>query len=69
MAEALQKPAKASRHCRHYSYQLGEKLGPTCAQGCDLNVPGSIRPCMPESTGPCTLREEYTTAERAAWDE
>jgi hypothetical protein len=24
---------------------------------------------MPEATAPCTLREEYTDAERAAWNE
>lgn len=43
--------------------------GPVCAIGIDLNPPGAARPCMPEPKegAACSQREEYTEAEREAW--
>lgn len=65
-----ERPLRATHHCRHYSYDRGTDWldgGPRCARGLDLNVPGSSACCMPAPNGPCTLREEYTDDERAAW--
>jgi hypothetical protein len=82
----MDKPARASRHCRHYSYERdrrgillgGRGGGPLCARGVDLrSEPGGSVPCMPPALPgekpsfrpcePCALREEYSEAERAAW--
>ena len=69
----VDRPVRASRHCRHYSYERGFSGGPHCAKGVDLSAPGSEAPCMPDPetwrtyTGPCPQREDYTDAERAAW--
>lgn len=63
-------PMKASKHCRHYSYNLrdlGDGRGPRCGLGKDLTDPVATRPCMPEPNAACDGREEYTDAERAAW--
>lgn len=71
MPKAFELPLHASNHCRHYSYERGKNWldgGPRCARNLDLTVPGSSGCCMPEPRGPCTLREEYTDAERAAWE-
>jgi len=77
----IDKPAHATRHCRHYSYVMtvkDEPQGPQCACGIDLREkPGASQVCMPpnvdlrkgEQHEPCAWREEYTDAERAAWEE
>lgn len=65
------RPPHATKHCRHYSYERGKTWldgGPRCAKGLDLTVPGSTGCCMPEPRGGCTLRAEYTQAERDAWE-
>lgn len=70
------RPLRATRHCRHYSYDKGAFLsgcGARCAKGVDLSEPGSIGRCMPDPTtrksysGPCPQREDYTGDERAEW--
>jgi hypothetical protein len=64
-------PLRATMHCRHYSYERGVLLhGPKCAQGIDLSAPGAGRMCWPEADvgQPCAVREEYTDAERIAWE-
>jgi hypothetical protein len=61
-------PERATRHCRFYSYELG---GPCCAGGILLTGPGDAMKCMPpvaQQGATCDFREEYTDAERAAWD-
>lgn len=63
----IDKPPHASKHCRHYSYDL-EKGGAQCAKG--VNLFGSVKACMPDYVGkPCVLREEHTAEEHAAWNE
>lgn len=61
-------PPKASHHCRHYNYVPGD--GPQCALGMLTNLPKATLPCMPPPSqrGTCSGREEYTDAERAAWE-
>jgi hypothetical protein len=67
------RPPHASEHCRHYSYKRPFTLpdsGPCCALGIDLSAPGASFVCMPEKgkiAQACQRREEYTDAERAAW--
>ncbi|AGH58064.1 hypothetical protein RHWG_00043 [Rhodobacter phage RC1] len=67
------RPVRATKHCRHYSYDLGakvEKQGPRCALEVDLSFPGSSQMSMPQGglpRGLCSQREEYTDEERAAW--
>lgn len=63
-----ERPIRASKHCRHYSYTPGFNGGPRCARGIVLEGTGCVLPCLPEPRGkPCLLREEYTDAEREAW--
>lgn len=77
----MDKPLKATRHCRHYDYVRSpdkEKDGPQCACGIDLREkPGATQPCMPPNVvfdrnapqpEPCVWREEFTDAERDAWE-
>lgn len=58
-------PLRATRHCRHYDYQVGK--GPKCAAG--IVMDGPVLHCLPDAAKPstCALREEYTDEERAAW--
>ena len=69
---AFDRPLRATRHCRHYSYVLPITLpnsGPHCAAGIDLSGVGMLAtPCMPDATASCAKREDYTDAERAAWE-
>jgi hypothetical protein len=66
--EAGARPIRATNHCRHYSYERGLKGGPRCARGVVLEGAGCVLPCLPDPSGtPCSLREEYTDAEREAW--
>lgn len=73
-------PLRATYHCRHYSYEntglagwrAGNHGGPACARGVDLRTePGAALKCMPQESGrscpPCSLREDFSDAERAAW--
>jgi hypothetical protein len=76
------RPPHATHHCRHYSYVRDvssiDKQGPHCACGLDLREkPGASQVCMPPNVEldrkapppePCDWREEYTDAERAAWE-
>lgn len=65
------KPPHATEHCRHYSYDRGANWldgGPRCAVGLALKEPGAAGKCMPSPRGECAKREEYTEAERNAWD-
>lgn len=71
-----QKPPRASKHCRHYTYRhagldgirRGDLGGPACARGIPLGEPRATNACMPEPVGStCSQREEYTEAERQAW--
>jgi hypothetical protein len=72
---AFNRPLRATHHCRHYSYERGmnwKDAGPRCAAGVDMSDPTSVVACMPPDgvtvvTNPCPWREEYTDAERAAW--
>lgn len=64
----MERPLRATKHCRHYSYFRGGTLrdsGPRCAAGCDVS--GPVNACMPSPTEVCAKREDYTEAERAAW--
>lgn len=74
----MDRPLRATHHCRHYSYArgkdwvLGEGSGPRCAVGCDLSDPMASNACMPDATmrdrvPPCPRRADYTDDERAAW--
>ncbi|MGY3588012.1 hypothetical protein [Bradyrhizobium sp. USDA 4350] len=68
----MDRPLRATFHCRHYSYVGGMQGGPRCARDADLTAPLATKPCMPGAspkTPPdgCKLREEYTDAEREAW--
>lgn len=54
----------ASRHCRHYSWDIG----PRCAVGVDIDRPMGTLPCMPAGVVqkpfvPCPKREDYTPDE------
>lgn len=67
-------PARASAHCRHYSFDVRNFLeggGPRCARGIDLSGSGMPKRCMPkgpsDNFSPCGEREEYSDAERLAW--
>lgn len=67
----IDRPLRATYHCRHYSYEGGMKGGPLCAAGVDLRAPGiNVLPCMPKDKErpPCDKRAEYTDDERAAWE-
>lgn len=71
------KPPHASKHCRHYSYNLGAPglgfrdpdSGPKCAAGILFGAGVGTGPCMPGPVGVCYSRAEYTAAEHAAWAE
>jgi hypothetical protein len=70
----MDRPLRASFHCRHYSYEGGLSGGPRCARGIDLSAPAATRPCMPGDRpgqkpvgDQCSSREEYTDGEREAW--
>ena len=71
----FKKPPKASKHCRHYSYDLAvvDAGGPCCAKGIDLSGPGASSVCMPKpfegfpDKRACKKREEYTAVERDEW--
>lgn len=82
MADVIERPLRATHHCRHYSYRntglaglrSGDHGGPQCALGIDLSAPAASKPCMPAGTFPalpgdtqCASREDYTDAERAEW--
>lgn len=73
MLTKFERPPRATKHCRHYSYERGKNYldgGPRCAVGIDLSAPGASFVCMPdkaETRCPCPKREEYTEAEREAW--
>jgi hypothetical protein len=66
MAIRTTRPIRATWHCRHYSYEPGPGGGPRCALGADQSA--GVQPCMPKPRGECPKREEYTDAERAAWE-
>jgi hypothetical protein len=62
-------PPHATKHCRHYSFeraQRWEDSGPRCAMG--LTVDLGLRRCCPDPSITCGDREEYTDAERVAWE-
>lgn len=62
----INRPIRATHHCRHYSYQDG----PCCAQGHPFMVGEAMRRCMPLKDGnqsTCQMREDYTDVERAEW--
>jgi len=66
----MDRPLRATKHCRHYSYDRGETFlsgGPKCALGIDLSEPRACNPCMPAPIAPCDKRADYTDEERAAW--
>lgn len=67
----MEKPLRATKHCRHYSYDRGKSFtdgkGPQCALGIDISAPGAGRQCWPDPELDCHRREDYTEAERAAW--
>ena len=68
-ATSFTRPVRATHHCRHYSYRhadLISECGPQCARGLDLSMPGASLGCMPDQARTCTVREEYTEAERRA---
>lgn len=70
MIAPFTRPLRATRHCRHYSYERGPDFnanGPRCAAGVDLSAAGAAGACMPEPRGACSAREEYSNAEREAW--
>ena len=75
MPKVFERPLRATQHCRHYSYAMepNDKRGPCCAKGVNLEAPGAANVCMPQSmvvTGAlCSKREEYTKAERKAWEQ
>lgn len=77
----MDRPLKATKHCRHYDYVRSterEKDGPHCACGIDLREkPGATQVCMPPNVvfnnkeptpEPCSWREEFTDAEREQWE-
>lgn len=65
----MERPLRATKHCRHYSYDLGlSGKGPQCAVGVDLSEPGSSCKCWSDPEASCAKREEYTDEERAVWD-
>lgn len=63
-------PLRATHHCRHYSYNmgLGPNSGPQCAAGIS-NIAMALNTCCQNAPVPCPLREEFTDAERAAWQQ
>lgn len=61
----MERSLRATKHCRHYSYDIGLNDGPRCAIGCDVKA--RWKACMPSPTEECDKREEYTEEERAAW--
>jgi hypothetical protein len=66
-------PPCARKHCRHYHFVLPitrTDSGPSCAVGIDLSAPAASLCCMPPKDGQpvCDSREDWTDAERAAWD-
>lgn len=67
----FEKPLRATKHCRHYSYELGlNGRGPQCAVECDLSDPKSTNECMPDvAKSLCSKREEYTQQEREEWQD
>ena len=64
----VKRPVRATNHCRHYEYTFGlHDMGPKCAKGVDQTH--GVEACMPGTTSICPLREDYSDAERAAWQE
>lgn len=64
------RPLRATRHCRHYSYENGLKRGPRCALGIDLSAGRASVRCWPaegEEQTLCASRADYTDEERATW--
>lgn len=76
------RPPAARQHCRHYRYVRGPDGGPRCAVSSAPPVdwlacmPPDPSPLVPGNTTPrvlpripvaCPKREEWTEAERAAW--
>lgn len=71
-AERYPRPMSASDNCRHYSFSRSVdwmERGPRCACGVDISKPGAAKPCFSPPTSSCSKREEFTDAERAAWQE
>jgi hypothetical protein len=74
MTKTFEMPIRASKHCRHYDYNLSA-MTPVCAKGIDLSGSGSVRKCMPpgvyplleEEQQPCPERQEFTAEEHGAW--
>lgn len=67
MPTQFEKPLRATKHCRYYSYEAGLSGGPRCAAGIDLSAPRAIMPCMPDAEAKCGQRVDYTDDERRAW--
>lgn len=73
----MEKPLRATKHCRHYSYETSDVgRGSHCAKGVFFRDDKSVdtAPCMPfnsrrkQDADPCEHREEYTAEERATWE-
>lgn len=63
------RPLPASEHCRHYSYVAGMDGGPRCAVGLQGGEPKlPLRTCCSTPPEACPGRQEYTDAERDAWE-
>lgn len=58
----IDKPLRATKHCRHYSYVMtpnDEPQGPRCACGLDLRAkPGASLVCMPDADVELKLLEK-----------
>ena len=67
MQTQFEKPLRATKHCRHYSYEPGLQGGPRCAEGVDLSEPRAIMPCVAEPEVKCSQRKDYTDDERQTW--
>lgn len=62
----IHRPIRATKHCRHYSYENG----PCCACGHVFSPGDTVLMCLPLADGlpsPCGMREDYTEAERTEW--
>lgn len=60
----IDRPIRATEHCRHYSYERG--VGPKCAAGA-LEQHPNVQPCMPNPAASCDAREDFSDGERATW--
>lgn len=68
--KAFPLPLRATHHCRHYSFVmgLGDNTGPQCAAGI-TNIALALNTCCQNPPVQCFAREEYTDAEREAWQQ